>query len=218
MPHHMAPWKIAGQYVKYDEFEYEIEDDHVVIEHTYSLVTYIPTICKVKYTVCKDGVIKVDMEYVGTKGLPNMPEFSLMFGMDKAYNNIEWYGYGPDDSYVDTVQGTKLEVYTSTAKESLKSYVILQDSGNKYGVRWMEVVDSKIIGFKIVGQKPLEIFALPYNPHKIEAFNHPNKLPDVYVYMGVGGDDSWVAPVLDEYQIDAEVDRSYSFYIKPVIN
>ncbi len=34
--------------------------------------------------------------------------------------------------------------------------------------------------------------------------------------MGVGGDDSWGAPVLDEYCLKAEDDQEYIFDIMPI--
>ena len=59
----------------------------------------------------------------------------------------------------------------------------------------------------------------------IDATLHQYELPErsYYTYltimnkqMGVGGDDSWGAPVLDEYCLKAEDDQEYIFDIMPI--
>ena len=61
--------------------------------------------------------------------------------------------------------------------------------------------------------------ALPYTPHELENARHPYELPPVHytvvraigVQMGVGGDDSWGAPVHPEYIPDATKPMDFTF-------
>ena len=61
--------------------------------------------------------------------------------------------------------------------------------------------------------------ALPYTPHELENARHSFELPEVhYTYvrvsmqqMGVGGDDSWGAPVHPEYLIDVSKKLEFTF-------
>ena len=58
--------------------------------------------------------------------------------------------------------------------------------------------------------EPFNFSALPWTPSQIEEALHPFELPDVNhtilkinsKMMGVGGDDSWGSPVLDQYRIE----------------
>ena len=64
---------------------------------------------------------------------------------------------------------------------------------------------------------------LPYSCYELENALHIDELPQVrYSWvriaagqMGVGGDDSWGAPVHDEYRIDSEKPMTLAFMIKP---
>lgn len=223
MSYDLAMWKTAGLYAKIINVDFTKAENSAIIKYTYSLPTFIETTTDVIYEIFGDGTIDISMKYFGKKGLPMMPEFSLMIGFDRDLEVISWYGYGEDDSYQDTMQGAKLGVFTSTVDESLKPYVIPQESGNKYGVRWFVVTNERGEGVHIATQTPLEISALPYTPHQIEAFDHPNKLPDIYetilriskYKMGIGGDDSWGAAVHKEYCISAENDMEFTFSISP---
>lgn len=221
MPLRLAQWKTAGLYCKNSNFDYGWQNNNFYVDIEYVLPTATETTCNIRYTFSPDSKLEVVMNYYGAKGLPDMPEFSFMMGIDKKYSNIKWYGYGPDDSYCDTVQGAKLGLYQSTVKDSMKPYVVPQETGNKSGVRFMSVTDERNMGIRITCENPLDISVLPYNPHQIESFDHPNKLPDIYESvlriserkMGVGGDDSWGAPVHPEYCLGSEQNRSFSFAI-----
>lgn len=224
MPFRMGIWKTAGLYAWIANSNVCEKEDGVYVTFIYDLAG-VKTTCTVEYHVCLDGKIEVKLAYEGMKGLPNMPEFSYMIGLKNVYENIKWYGYGEDDSYQDTMQGAKIGVFNSTAKDSFKPYVVPQECGNKFGVRYMEITNSRKVGVKVSSKTPLEISALPYNPHQIEAFDHVNKLPQIHETvlrisekkMGIGGDDSWGAPIHEEYQISAEENRSFSFVLEAII-
>ena len=59
------------------------------------------------------------------------------------------------------------------------------------------------------GGTEMDFSALPYTPNQLQEAAHPNELPPVLativrasmMQMGVGGDDSWGAPVLPQYHL-----------------
>ena len=40
-----------------------------------------------------------------------MPEFGVIFKFDADYNQVTWYGMGPEETYVDRNKGAKLGIY-----------------------------------------------------------------------------------------------------------
>ncbi len=224
MPFRLATWKTAGVYSRKGYAGIKENPEYIELNYKYELPTTIPTESFINYKVYADR-IEVGVKYSGKEGLPNMPEFSYMLCVDKDIDNTKWYGYGSDDSYQDTVQGAKLGLFKCKVMDNLKDYVVPQECGNKVGVRYMEVTKNNGLGLRIECENPLEISALPFDPHQMESVDHPNKLPDVYETvlrisekkMGIGGDDSWGAPVHDEYLLSAEIDREFSFVIRPLI-
>ena len=71
---------------------------------------------------------------------------------------------------------------------------------------------------------PFEMSVLPYSAYELENAMHMDELPNVrYTWvriaakqMGVGGDDSWGAPVHDEYRIKSDKPMKLEFIISPI--
>ncbi len=224
-PHRCAPWKAAGLYAKAPGFTHQIFKDCVRVTYAYNLALPNDPVCEVSYTVFEDGTLLVNQSLGALADLPEMPEFSWMARLDPSLHSLQWYGLGPDDTYEDTASGGMLGIYRSTVAESLKPYVFLQDSGNKCGVRWMRLTDDTGYGLQICSDLLLEISALEYDPHTLEAAYRPRFLPKSRETvlrvssrkMGVGGDDSWGALIHPEYLIPSDQPQSLHFMIRPIV-
>lgn len=219
----MAIWKVAGLYAKAKGFTHTISSDCVQVSYDYQLAALPDSVCTISYTIYGDGTLEVAQSFEGGP-FPEMPEFSWMASCSPELTDIRWYGYGPEDTYADTVQGAKLGIYRGTVEGSLKPYLILQECGNKFGVRWMDVVSPEGGGIRISSDQLLEISALPYDPHQLEAAERMQFLPESHATiirvsqrkMGVGGDDSWGAPIHPEYRLRAQEKRAFHFTIQPL--
>ncbi|MDQ0114599.1 hypothetical protein J2T15_004055 [Paenibacillus harenae] len=101
------------------------------------------------------------------------------------------------------------------------SYLVPQESGNRTGVRRLSITDATGAGLKLNAdpKAPVECTLSPYTAFELENAAHAWELPDVHYtvvtvagrQMGVGGDDSWGAPVHDEYLIPANRDMVFEF-------
>ena len=141
--------------------------------------------------------------------LGDMPEFGMLFKLNADYDRLEWYGLGPQETYADRRCGAKLGVYKNRVADNMAQYLVPQECGNKVGVRYAKVTDERGRGMLFTGDE-LSFSALPYTPHELENAMHAYELPEVHytvvrvalAQMGIGGDDSWGAPVHPEYHID----------------
>ena len=176
--------------------------------------------CRASYTVTGDGCVTATLRYDPIEGLPPMPAFGLTLAMDPDYDRIEWYGDGPEETYIDRRHGAKLDVYGGLVKDQIAGYLVPQETGNKTGVRWAKVTDARGRGllFRMV-DTPIEFCALPYSPYELEAAKHPNELPTTrhtvirvnWRQMGVAGDNSWGARTHEEYLLPVNVPISFVF-------
>ncbi|HEY9575334.1 MAG TPA: glycoside hydrolase family 2 TIM barrel-domain containing protein [Lachnospiraceae bacterium] len=230
MPQRYGQWKLASMYLTHRHpdgrvFVPELVEKENSVCITYHL--YMPTspesYCDLSYEVFVDGRIEVTLSYDWVDDLKDMPEFGLLFLMDADYNKVKWYGYGPMENYQDRRRGAKLGVFENSVEENLSKYLVPQEAGNKCGVRWMEVTDSKGRGLLFSGDD-LEANALFYTPHELENAMHAYELPRpehtaVTVSkqkMGIGGDDSWGARPHAEYLIQKEEKLSLKFSLKGI--
>ena len=230
-PGRYAQWKIASMYIShrnggmFDNVPTTVEEtEHsVTITYTYYMPTTPAAKCQVAYTVFGDGTVETKLTYDPVEGLPDMPEFGMMFKLNADYDNVEWYGYGSEETYADRRHGAKLGIYKNKAADNMAKYLVPQECGNKVGVRYAKVTDDRGRGLLFSGDE-LSFSALPYTPHELENAAHPYELPQVHytvvrvalAQMGVGGDDSWGAWVHPEYHIDVTKPLEFTFRFKGI--
>ena len=223
-----AVWMGAGMFQRFCKKEFEIseEKDRITFIYNYELTTVPKTRTQVTYTVTADGKIRVKAHYFGKQGLPELPLFGMRFRFMDDADAFEWYGKGPDENYCDRGDGARLGIYRCTPQENLSRYLVPQECGNRAGVRWLEVKrrDGNGIRFTADGE-PFEMSVLPYTAEEMESALHIEELPPVrYTVVnilgkqrGVGGDDSWGAPVYPEYCVSGEEDIEFEFVIAKIV-
>ncbi|WP_298483964.1 glycoside hydrolase family 2 TIM barrel-domain containing protein [uncultured Ruminococcus sp.] len=226
-PAKLSQWLIAGKFAfccgdktSVRELENALEITFVYNAACISLFEY-----KIIYTAFYDGRLGVKVIYPGTVDMPDMPVFAIDFKMKKTYSNFRYYGMGPDENYIDRVSGARLGFWKSDAYQNFSSYLNPQECGNRTGVRFMSVYDEENIGLTFnKTETPFEMSVLPYSAYELENAMHREELPNTdYSWvriaskqMGVGGDDSWGAPVHDEFRIDSKKDMILEFVICPL--
>lgn len=199
------------------------EADHVSVTYLYDLPTAPAATCQLNYKVYGDGSVQTTLTYDPVEGLPDMPEFGVMFKLNADYDCLEWYGNGPEETYADREQGGKLGVYRNMVADNMAAYLVPQECGNKTEVRWAKVTDRRGRGMLFAGDG-MNFSALPYTPHEVENARHSYELPPVHYtvvrvaggQMGVGGDNSWGAPVHPEYHLDVSGKMEFSFTFKGI--
>jgi len=201
-----------------------IEDDYsIIVEYTYAMLATRQAEVKIAYTVYSNGEIKVSCDYKGIKGLPELPIFGMTFKLDADYDIFKWYGMGPEENYVDRLQGASLGIYEKSVAENASGYIVPQESGNHTGVRWAKIKDKNGFGIEFVAiDSPFELGVSPYTAFELQNAYHHNELPKVNYtvvtiaakQMGIGGDDSWGAPVHKEYLIDSSKNIHFEFIMR----
>ena len=221
-PHEMAQWQIAGKCAKLLGHSVKENPDSVEITFNFAAPTVPAFNFNVIYTAFFDGTLGVRAEYHGVKGLPDMPVFAMDFMLKKQYKNFTFYGMGPDENYIDRDNGARLGLFTSTAQDNFTRYLNPQECGNRTGVRYVNLYDENGAGIGFVaGENPFEMSVLPYSVYELENAIHREELPEPnYTWvriaakqMGVGGDDSWGAPVHREYKISGDEKLTLEFKI-----
>ena len=217
-----AQWQIAGKCAKLLGFETKENADSLEVTFKFLAPTVPSFEYKVTYIAYFDGRLGVKAEYDGVKGLSDMPVFAMDFKMKKQYDKFTFYGMGPDENYIDRNNGARLGVYTLTALENFTKYLNPQECGNRTGVRYVNVYEENGAGLNFTAtEKTFEMSVLPYNAYELDNAMHRDELPDpTYTWvriaakqMGVGGDDSWGAPVHKEFKINSEEAMSLEFIV-----
>ncbi len=168
------------------------------------------------YTFRTDGSIVSTMDLNLPDGFPPLARVGMQFAMPSSYDNINWYGRGPFESYQDRKESAHVGLWSGAVSDQYFPYVMHQENGNKTDVRWIKITDDGATGLKITGAPLMEVNVQNYSQQALDLAKPSKRLfrgDKTYVnidlkQMGLGGDDSWSPRVHDEYQLK---DKSYRF-------
>ncbi|MGX6444452.1 glycoside hydrolase family 2 TIM barrel-domain containing protein [Neobacillus sp. K501] len=218
-------WYAASLARKCVDFQVEESESQVTVAFTYKFSINSEIEVKNIYTVFPDGNVRVKSAYKGAENLPQLPIFALSFKVPADYNKLEWYAMGPEENYSDRAMGARLGIFKNKVTDNLSEYVMPQESGNRTGVRRVSVTNQEGHGIRLASVgNPLECNFSPYTAFELENAQHIYELPNVHYtvvtlagrQMGVGGDDSWGAPVHDEHLIKANENLEFQFLIQRI--
>ena len=219
-------WLQAGLYQKLVDVNVKEELSEITVSFKWKLPLAKEVYNVISYTVTPDGKVKVTAKYFGVDGLPSLPAYGYELKLKRKYNQYKFYGLGPDENYIDRDNGVKLGIYEGDADTNLAPYLVPQETGNHRGTRWLEVTDVYGEGLRFVANgDTFESSVLPYSEYEIEQAMHQEELSNPHytwvrllaAQMGVGGDDSWGAPVQKQFWIPSNKDLTVSFTIEPTI-
>lgn len=205
-------WMTAGMFARTKECMLTENGETVTVKFTYELPKEFTAEVTAEYTVFPDGNIRTELCWGGQQGLPEMPAFGMEFRLKEEFGEFCYYGYGPEENYRDRREGARLGIFECSAEKNLTPYLVPQECGNRTGIRWLDVSDRTGRGLKFTGELPFEGSVLPVSAYELENAVHQEELPKRnYTWvrilagqMGVGGDDSWGAPVHPQYLMAAD--------------
>lgn len=222
-------WKAAGQQTLLREFSFKRIDEKEIQIKTKHEIGKAYAIWEMVYTIAANGEIYVDNTFVPLQvDLPELPKLGLTLEIDSSFQELDWYGRGPQETYWDRKTGAKIGVYSSSVSEQLENYVRPQENSNHTDTRWFALRDIDGFGLLIAGEPLLDFSAQNY---ALEDFDQPDKSMNKhsidikkrsYVTLdidlgqtGVAGDNSWGARAHDQYTLFPKP-YSYSFRISPI--
>ena len=244
-----AVWEQAGRNRSLKSLEI-IEDtgDRVVIAASYEFSDDAGNKVadwRSSYTFRPSGAIEIDNAMERIDGLPVMPRVGMNVELIRELDNVEWFGRGPFENYIDRNLAANVGRYKNTVADHYVPYMRPQENGYKTDVRWMSLSDNETAGL-LVTTDALFGFGVHHNrladfvpPVKIaitsedgpgarddeERVNiHVNDIVprdivslDIdYGQMGVGGDDSWGKRTLQKYSLN-EKQYQYGFTLQPYL-
>lgn len=225
----LKDWKMATQQPVLKQFSASVADGVATVTAGYELPS-VHAGLQITYTINGKGEIKVQQRLQADTNYKTeiLPRFGMQWILPAGFENIEYYGRGPQENYIDRKYSAYVGVYKQTVAEQYFPYVIPQETGNKTDVRWWHIFNSKHRGIAITGDSLLSISALHYFDSDLDdgEKHHQRHAADLTprpqtqlnidrAQMGVGGIDSWRSRPMAKYQLPYG-NYEYSFVIKPL--
>jgi beta-galactosidase len=217
-------WRNAAHDARLESFAAQADPaQHAVVVRADFVLPSVACRWQTRYTVYASGDVLVEARFTpGKKRLPTLPRLGMQMALPAGFENLAWYGPGPQETYADR-HDARVGVYRGTVDQQFcRDYSEPGESGNKFDVRWITLSGDRGVGLLAVGQPRLSANALHYTTDDLQSAKHAWELthrPFVTLnldlaQMGVGGDDSWGAWPHREFQIPAQP-ASYRFRLRP---
>lgn len=95
---------------------------------------------KVVYTLSEEGCdLHCDVE-TGNK-VTFLPRFGIRLFLSEAFEEVDYYGYGPYESYVDKHQASYMGNFTDKVSNMHEDYIKPQENSSHYGCKHMSISD-----------------------------------------------------------------------------
>jgi beta-galactosidase len=89
-----------------------------------------------------------------------VPRIGVRFRLPAEMNQVEYFGRGPEENYIDRNAGTLIDLYKTTADQMYFSYVRPQENGHHTDTRWLTLNKKGGKGLTIYADKTIGFNAL----------------------------------------------------------
>lgn len=132
---------------------------------------------KAVWIIQQDGGIKLRTEAQVREDAAYLPRFGLEFVMPEGYEEVEYFGFGPQESYIDRHNSTRKGKYLTTVDEMFENYIMPQENGSRYGTEWVVVSNKQGSGLRFSSSAETFSFsASHFTPKDLEAAKHTYEL------------------------------------------
>ncbi len=203
-------------------------------EHTIAAPACLPVAwVRSDWSVRNDGTLelfqKVDVRHETDheRGMTGgwemfLPRYGVRMTLDKALDQVEYYGYGPGESYRDKHRASYKSRFAAKASRMFENYLKPQENGAHYDTEWLRITDSVGCGLEVRGES-FSFGISPYTPHELAEAGHPHELPPVkkyelaldYAQSGCGSN-SCGPELLPQYRL-SEKEFMFHLVMRPVV-
>ena len=145
------------------------------------------------WTIDANGAIALSMNVKRCPEFPMLPRFGLRLFLDKEMEQVEYYGMGPVESYVDKHRASSHGVYKAKVKELHEDYIRPQENGSHYDCSYVTLESEKFV-LNAVSEQEFSFNASVYTQEELTAKKHNFELEESgntvlcldYAHCGIG--------------------------------
>lgn len=144
------------------------------------------------------------------------PRFGIRFPLKQEFENLEYFGKGDRECYIDYQEHAKMGMWNSTVTKEYEPYVVPQECGNHMNTTYLSLTDGKE-SLAFTGEKAFQFSALHYTIEELDTKAHAYELTlsgttEVLIcYKNRGIGSGSCGPILSEqYQVtDKHIDFTF---------
>lgn len=218
-------WKTPLKGIEPTRFEHKINKDNTVFVSVDYRLENAAADLEMEYTLNGTGELMVNQKLTIDKDAdtPMLFRYGTALQLPKNFENINYYGRGPVESYSDRKFNTLVGIYSQSVTEQYYPYIRPQETGNKTDVRWFNLSNDSI-NIKITSNGLYNATALHYTQEQLDDGvkrdqRHASEISESNLtelkidlkQMGLGSINSWGLLPLEKYRL---TDKNYEFNFK----
>ena len=165
---------------------------------------------KAVWTVDCQGRVDVKLHGQRDMEFPFLPRFGIRMFLPKAFGEVEYFAYGPYESYIDKRRASRLGVYAQTVDSMHEDYIKPQENSSHAGCRYVTVSDGAY-ALTAASETPFSFNVSPYTQEELASKAHNYELEKCgetvlcvdYKMSGVGSN-SCGPLLMPQYQLNEE--------------
>ena len=166
------------------------------------------------------GRIDCDLHAVRDTRFPWLARFGVRLFLPETFNAVEYFAYGPYESYLDKHRASRLGVYAQTVDAMHENYLKPQENSSHCGARYATLTDGAF-SLTAASEQPFSFNVSPYTQEELAQKKHAYELEKAgctvfcvdYKMSGVGSN-SCGPELLPQYRLE-EGEFDWSFTLLP---
>lgn len=224
LPERARFWSVAASEMKLTNLQASEEHGKWKIQTAHDYSSFHQ---EVSYEIDKDGNITITTRIQSDTDLPEIPRIGYRMTFSKEFDQVQWFGRGPQENYWDRKTASFVGQYEALVNDLPTPYLRPQENGSRSDIRWVDLSNGDGLDIRFQGDSLMNFSAFPFRyselSHHGKDYNkHGSEIApgDVttfhfdYLQMGVGGDNTWGARTHEKYTIRPG-DFEYKFTISP---
>ncbi|HIF9400471.1 TPA: beta-galactosidase subunit alpha [Photobacterium damselae] len=165
--------------------------------------------CHYCYQINAEGQLNIELRGERYGDYPHViPVIGLDLGINGDFDQVQYYGRGPEENYQDSQQANMIDVYQTNVADMFVNYPFPQNNGNRQHVRWAALTNRHGTGLLVKPQQDINFSAWFCTNENLHAAQHTIELEKSgyitlnldHQVMGLGSN-SWGSEVLDSYRV-----------------
>ena len=128
------------------------------------------------WSVLANGEIRFESKVRLREGMPFLPRLGLRIVLPKGFESVDYFGYGPHESYIDKHRSTWKGRFSAKVSALHTDYLMPQENGSHFATEWASIANSEGIGLLFLGMDEFSFNASHYTPEDLTTAQHPHEL------------------------------------------
>lgn len=106
----------------------------------------------VVYTISKEGDFNIEFDFKTSSKVTELPRIGIRLFVDKTFDSVEYFGFGPGESYIDKHQASYVGKFNQKISDLHEDYIKPQENSSHYDCRYV-MLKSDFCVLKFTGKE-----------------------------------------------------------------